>query len=177
MTTQTHDSTTCTAGVDGQKCEICLWAAGSIQNPQPDPYSLFRASEASSGQEIANQPVLAVVDTPDFEQEWAEAPAHLKPVFHPSLIRAAVFDVLDAGWNKRPWHLDPRDESEAQTNHRVAFVDAVIARLLEIRRISGECDPSSEYFYLRGERAGRIAQMMEENRVFRAMAERRGLTQ
>lgn len=32
----------------------------------------------------------------------------------------------------------------------------------------------AEYFYLRGRRAGELNQMIEENRVFREMAERRG---
>lgn len=59
MTTQTHDSDTCTAGVDGEQCEICRWAVGSSRNPAPDPYSLFGASERSDGQEIANSTVSA----------------------------------------------------------------------------------------------------------------------
>lgn len=78
MTTQIHDSTTCTTGVDGAKCEICRWAVEAARNPAPDPYSLFEPSEGSQGQETANSAVPAVIDTPDFEHEWNAAPRSMR---------------------------------------------------------------------------------------------------
>lgn len=50
-------------------------------------------------------------------------------------VRAAIFDVLDAGdiEGYLPWEFDHRDESSGETNRRVRFVDAVLARLEELR--------------------------------------------
>jgi hypothetical protein len=50
-----------------------------------------------------------------------------------STIRAAIFDVADIGWNGRPWHFDPADETDAQSEHRRAFAGAVIVRLTELQ--------------------------------------------
>lgn len=48
-------------------------------------------------------------------------------------VRAALADVADAGWNGRPWTLDPTDETEAQTVHRAAFINAIITRIAELQ--------------------------------------------
>lgn len=48
-------------------------------------------------------------------------------------IRAAIFDVIDGGFNRRPWTLDPDDESDAQTAQRFAFADAVIAIIADLQ--------------------------------------------
>lgn len=54
-------------------------------------------------------------------------------------IRAALFDVLDSGWQcssacdiKHPWSFDPNDESDSESKHRTRFIDAVIERIKEM---------------------------------------------
>lgn len=73
MTTQIHDSTTCTAGVDGQRCEMCQFA----QNASQANSGLFRAEQ---GKKIDSSPsdasgIVYLADT--------------------VTIRAALFDALD----------------------------------------------------------------------------------
>lgn len=68
--TETHDSTTCTAGVDGQQCLMCQFA----QNASQANSSLFGAEQ---GQKIDSSPPSAsgiAIPAPDFEREWAQAP-------------------------------------------------------------------------------------------------------
>lgn len=74
MTTQIHDSTTCTAGVNGQQCDMCRFA----QNARRTDSGLFRAEQ---GQKIDSSPssgsgidLPAPTPTPDFTREWETAP-------------------------------------------------------------------------------------------------------
>lgn len=63
-------------------------------------------------------------------------------------IRAALFDVIDAGCTcdsgeKHPWELDDDLNDPAQTEdvvneRRARFVDAVIDRIADLRSIPGE---------------------------------------
>lgn len=71
MTTQIHDSTTCTAGANGGKCEMCQFASKSPSEPfqgYPKP---------SEGEKIDSSlpsaPRIAM-SAPDFDREWREAP-------------------------------------------------------------------------------------------------------
>lgn len=56
-----------------------------------------------------------------------------------NVIRAAIFDVADAGHIcsaacgiKHPWYFD-QNESDEQTEHRAKFVDAVEARIRDLQ--------------------------------------------
>lgn len=48
-------------------------------------------------------------------------------------VRAAIFDVLDAGDGKRDMWMFPQSESDTETSRRVRFVNAVLKRLRELR--------------------------------------------
>lgn len=127
MTTQIHDSTTCTAGFDGQPCVMCQFArefekssaklpsdAPGLENQgvgflEPEPENV---PEGEYGSGIA-------IPAPSFEQEWESAPR----------------------WATRTTEHD-----------------------------------SAEYWFLRGTIAEQLRQTREDNRIFRQMAEQRGLT-
>lgn len=167
MTTQIHDSTTCTAGFNGQPCVMCHFAREFEKSGSKSPSEAsgvenqpagFLVPEPESGLERNSVQSSPIPAAPDFDREWSRAPTYLKQVFHPSLIRAAVFDVIDQGCNcatagkvQHPWKFE--DEIEDFANEqRARFVDAVIARLSEWR--GDGRDPSSEYFFLRGVQSG-----------------------
>lgn len=70
MTTQIHDSTTCTLGPSGQPCWMCRFAAKS-------PAGAFQGyQEPSEGVKIAPTRPYApetAISAPDFEHEWSTA--------------------------------------------------------------------------------------------------------
>lgn len=56
-----------------------------------------------------------------------------RPFADTATIRAAIFDVIDAGdRNGEPWLL-LQDESEAQTELRGRFADAVVSMIEELQ--------------------------------------------
>lgn len=70
MTTQNHDSTTCTAGANGERCDMCQFA----QNASQANSGLFGVEQ---GQKIDSSPPSASgipIPAPDFEREWRQAP-------------------------------------------------------------------------------------------------------
>lgn len=80
--TEPHDSTTCTAGVDGQKCEMCQFAQESSRNPSKSPSEASsrenqRAGFLGLGPENASEPILtqsSPIPAPTFTYEWEAAP-------------------------------------------------------------------------------------------------------
>lgn len=105
-----HDTDECT-------CKMCQWA---------DKQERF---EPSDDEAIADDIDKAILELRTKQR-----------LFSQLAIRAAIFDVLDGGDGITPatvrsvgfrndWFFDPEDESEAETERRMRFVDAVIARL------------------------------------------------
>lgn len=82
MTTQIHDSTTCTLGPSGQPCWMCRFAAESPGNGSKLPYKAsgpenqpagFLAPEPENPPQGESEPGMTI-PAPDFEREWAQAP-------------------------------------------------------------------------------------------------------
>lgn len=48
-------------------------------------------------------------------------------------IRTAIFDAIDGGFKRGPWHFDPDDESDDQTEQRHAFADAVVSMIEDLQ--------------------------------------------
>lgn len=127
MTTQIHDSATCTAGFNGQPCVMCHFVREFEKSSTRMPSESlkmenqpagFLALEPESGLERDSEQSSPIPAPSDFDHEWREAP-----------------------------------ESH--------------------RRYT--CREDAFYWFMRGVRAGELNQIVEENRVFREMAERRGL--
>lgn len=52
-------------------------------------------------------------------------------------IRAAILDVLDAGPMRPPYRgawIFQQDESELENQHRMAFVDLIVARIAQLQQ-------------------------------------------
>lgn len=114
--TRIHDTETCDTE-NGQPCSMCQWA---------DKQERLETSD--------DEAILNDIDQVVTEFNYSGTYYKLEAV------RAAIFDVLDGGDGITPatarrvgfrndWRFDPEDESEAETERRMRFVDAVIARL------------------------------------------------
>jgi hypothetical protein len=102
-----HDSTTCALGSDGGPCDWC-------RNINERERQVTRLDSS-----IARRILTAIAE----DGRYASF----------TVIGYAIDDVIDAGWNGRPWHFDPDDESEAQTEHRYAFRCAVLAAITQLQ--------------------------------------------
>lgn len=153
--TEPHDSTTCAAGADGQKCEMCQFA----QNASQTNSSLFRAEQ---GQEIDSSPSL----TPGM-----------------TLCR----DCQGLGQGDGLDNICPYCHGSGQVETYAARQGRLVEPVLSdfeqewrrapkwaTRTTERDC---AEWWLLRGVLIGQHKQAVEDSRVFRAMAERRGLTQ
>ena len=82
-TTQAHDSTTCTAGFNGQPCVMCHFAREFEKSSTESPSEASGAENQpagflESGPENVPETILTqtspIPATPDFEHEWLQAP-------------------------------------------------------------------------------------------------------
>lgn len=123
MTTEIHNTHTC-------PCEMCVWARQTAANKPKSPsetyYGHLRLDRGDTG--------FLVPEAKNVPQ--GDSSAGSTQLISRSDLRAALFEVMDSGWQcghacdiKHPWSFDPYDESDAETVHRVRFVDTVIARL------------------------------------------------
>lgn len=140
----THESSTCALGPNGQPCPMCALAneyerrsilTGSdktallddvVQRARDDlnhgqPLTEMRASNDDSIDPEVSRRILRAIDQ---DQRFASL----------TVMRAALADVLDAGDpdNLGEW-LFCKTESDWQTERRAVFIDAVCARITTLQ--------------------------------------------
>lgn len=173
--TQIHDSTTCTAGFDGQPCEMCQFAlktpsepssrAGIAQDVESVKMSPTRPSDSGIAISVPCGHVLYVAgkNCQVFHSEDRQC-----PVCDGGLAVCRLCSEYEAGLD------EPCKRALPSTTISAPDFDQEWESAPSARRRHTEQEDAF-FWFMRGVRCGQLGQMLEDNRVFRQMAEQRGL--